>query len=347
MSRKNILVVGAGLSGVTVAYQLIKKNVNITLIDNQINHSSIVAAGMINPLVFRRMNKSWRADEFIPYLHSFYREVEAVTGVSFFHPIKIRRMFSSEQERNYWLEKQSTKEYQLYMAPITKEDDNYTKAKNQFGSGRVQNASYVDTSLFLNGIKAYISQNGTIQNEEFDYSQLKELKYKGVTYDDIIFCEGYLGKENPWFGQLPIGQTKGEVLVIKANSLPNNESVNRKCFILPLGNHHFKVGSTYEWNCTDTSITEKGKNAILEKISYLTDEKVTVIDQKAGIRPTSIDRRPLIGSHPEINNYHIFNGLGTKGYMISPLLSEEFTNYLLSGNPLNKEVDIQRFYQER
>lgn len=344
---KDVLIIGAGLSGISVSYQLIKTGIDVTLVDNQINFSSKVAAGMINPLVFRRMNKGWRVDDFIPYLQSFYSELEDVTSTKFFHPVKIRRMFSSEQERNYWLKRQNTPDYKAYMSPLTEEDDNYSKAKNQFGSGRVKNASYIDTVPFLSAMKDYISENGSVIDEAFDYSKLDGLNYKGKTYSDIIFCEGYLGKENPWFGDLPLNQTKGEVLVIKANSLPNDESVNRKCFILPMGNHEYKVGSTYEWHCADTSITEKGKNEILEKVSYLTDEQVEVIGQQAGVRPTTKDRRPFLGTHPDHKNYHIFNGLGTKGYLLAPLLSYEFANYLLNDVALNEEVDISRFYPGR
>lgn len=344
---KNVLIIGAGLSGVTVAYQLLKKGAQITLVDNGVNYSSRVAAGMINPLVFRRMNKSWRADELVSYLNSFYRELENETEGKFFHPVKIRRMFSSEQERNFWLKRQFTSDYEPFMHVISADDEEYNKAKNQFGSGRVKQASHVDTIPFLSAMKHYFLKHGTVINEAFDYGQLDGLRYKGNSYTDVVFCEGYLGKDNPWFGNLPLNQTKGEVLVIKANSLPEDESVNRKCFTLPMGNHEFKVGSTYEWHCADLSITEKGKNDILEKVSYLTEEQVEVLDQQAGVRPTTLDRRPFIGTHPEFKNYHIFNGLGTKGYMLAPLLSEEFANYLLNDTPLNQEVDISRFYPGR
>ena len=76
MGKPKFLIVGAGLSGITVAIQLIRKGANVTLIDNGINFSSHVAAGMINPFVFRRMTKSWRVDDFIPNLKAFYRGME-------------------------------------------------------------------------------------------------------------------------------------------------------------------------------------------------------------------------------------------------------------------------------
>lgn len=346
-NSKSILVVGGGLSGVCVAYQLIRSGVHVTLIDSGENHSSVVAAGMINPLVFRRMNKSWRVDEFMPYLTTFYATLERETGTSFFHPVVIRRLFSSDQERTLWCERETTPAYENYMTPLTEEDLAYSETINPFGSGRVKNAFHISPIPFLRAMKNLIAARGALISEAFDYTQLSDTHYKEIAFDDIVFCEGYLGKKNPWFGELPLNQTKGELLTIRAESLPEHESVNRKCFVLPLGEHQFKVGSTYVWNTATTNITLEGRSEILGNLTYLTKEEVEILDQKAGIRPTTKDRRPLIGTHSSKKNYHFFNGLGAKGYMLAPLLSDEFCKYLLNGASIDPEVDLNRFTSKR
>jgi len=338
-----MLVVGAGLSGVCVSLQLLKRGCDVTLIDNQINHSSRVAVGMINPLVFRRMTKSWRVDEFMPYLKSFYKNLEKETNSSFFHAVPIRRLFSSEQEREFWLKKEKRDDFSDYMTLVDQSDYDYSAAKNPFGSGRVKESYFVDVDVLYKSASNYIKEKGSIVNEEFDFAKLHNSSYKGVSYDGVIFCQGYLNKDNPFFKDLPIDPTKGQVLTISSEEIPEDVSLNRKCFILPRGNKQFKVGSTYEWHNTTTNITEDAKNIILENLSYITEEKVKVVEQIAGIRPTVKDRRPTLGTHAEHPYYHVFNGLGAKGYMIAPLLSEEFVDYLLKGKELDKEVDIGRF----
>lgn len=343
MSQKPILIVGAGLSGLIIAYRLLAEKKHVIVFDNGVNFSSKVAAGMINPMVFRRMNKSWRADACMQELTGFYKEIEAKTESKFFHDITIRRMFSGEQERELWLSYQDLSEYQMYLERVTPEDDAYTGAINNFGSGRVKNASYVDTEAFLSALKSYVSAHGEIRQVPFDSNAIAGLIYQGISFESVIFCVGYNNLENPFFGHLPVEQTKGETLTIHSETLPEMESVNRKCFVLPLGNKQFRIGSTYVWNTPDLSPTEEGKAQILEHLSYLTTEKVTVIDQVAGIRPTTRDRRPIIGRHPEHDNLYIFNGLGAKGYMLAPLLSREFVAYLLENKPLDKDVDISRF----
>lgn len=343
MSDKHkFLIVGAGLSGLSVAVQLIRKGKAVTIVDNQSNICSRIAAGMINPLVFRRMTKSWRLDEFMPYLIEFYRDLEKEVGSAFFHPVKIRRMFSNDHERDLWLKKEEYEEFKPYMHPVTKEDLSYDKALNPFGSGRVKSSFYVDTPVFLDVVLSWVEESGTVIREQFDYSSLIDTTYGGEHYDAVVFCEGHLAKDNPWFKDVNLDQTKGELLTIKSMSMPEDESVNRKCFVLPIGNHLFKVGSTHDWNNPTTHITKEGREEILKNLSYITNEKVEVVEQFAGVRPTVVDRRPLIGAHPDKKDYYIFNGLGTKGYMLAPLLSLEFIEYLLDEKPLDKEVDVKR-----
>lgn len=343
MEERSYLIVGGGLAGLSLAYQLQKKTQNIVLIDRGENFSSRIAAGMINPLVFRRMTKSWRVDEFIPYLSSFYSEIEKETGSSFHHPIQIRRLFSSEQEHQFWLQRQESEPFTPYMEPITPEDMQYSGVKNEFGSGRVRSASYVDTGMFLNSLRAYLSDRITIRTEEFDFNDVNERTYKDIRFENLIFCEGYSGVSNPYFNWLPLHQTKGETLIIKSQTIPDDQSVNRKCFVLPLGGARFKIGSTYDWNNSTPEVTENGRRTLLHNLSYLIDEAVEVIGQEAGIRPTTEDRRPLIGTHPTHKHLHIFNGLGTKGYMTAPLLAREFADHLLLGHALHPEVRIDRF----
>jgi glycine/D-amino acid oxidase-like deaminating enzyme len=184
--------------------------------------------------------------------------------------------------------------------------------------------------------------------EEVNYSDFNTTttSYKNETYEKIFFCQGYTNAENPWFGSLPIQCTKGETLTIHSSELPEDVSLNLKCFILPIGNQQFKVGATYDWNSTDLTITEKGKAQLEAHLSTLTNDPYTIVEQKAGIRPTVLDRRPLLGKHAEFPNLILFNGLGTKGYMMAPLLANELLDHVFNHAPLDPEVNIQRFEKE-
>ncbi len=343
--NKNILIVGAGLAGSCLAHRLLHDGHQITIIDKGENHATSVAAGMVNPMVFRRMNKSWRLDEFITEANEFYLRLENKLDVTLYHPITIRRLFSSVQERDGWLEKQILPEFKNYLTPITEEDEGYDAANNQFGSGRVKKAFWIDSEKYYQSNLLYFQKNGMLLNETFSVKDFdpKEGVYKGKNYDHIVFCCGYQNKELPFFANLPIQQTKGQTLTISSIDIPENESLNRKCFILPIGNQTFRVGATYEWNDDSLSITEHGKEVLLSNLNVLGNYELKVLSQNAGVRPTVLDRRPIMGRHPEFSKLLIFNGLGTKGYMMAPTLSREFAAYLIDGEPLTKEVSIDRF----
>ncbi len=304
---------------------------------------------MINPIVFRRTTKSWRVDEFTPYLESFYKKIEALVGLNFFHPISIRRIFAHEQERNEWEKKQLQPEYSSYLNEISTEDNAFSNPKNNFGTGTIERAYYVSTVTFMEQAYRFLEEKNFIQYEEVNYSDFDTTttSYKDEVYEKIFFCQGYTNAENPWFGSLPIQCTKGETLTVHSTQLPKDVSLNLKCFVLPIGNQEFKVGATYDWNSTDLSITEKGKEQLEAHLKTLTDAPYTIIDQKAGIRPTVLDRRPLLGKHSEFQNLILYNGLGTKGYMMAPLLANELLDHVFNNSPLDPEVNIQRFEKEK
>lgn len=346
MKNNHFLIVGAGLSGCCIAMHLLQEGQRVTVIDNGRNVSSKVAAGIVNPIVFRRMTKSWRVDEMLPYCNTFYSNLSEIAGIKLNIPITIRRMFSSEQERNFWLTKEKWDDFSSYLTPVTDADLHFDDAINSFGSGRLKQTFYVLTEAFLNTVQHLITSNdkGIFIKTELDYSAINPEygTYNGMAYDGIIFCEGVSIKDNPWFKKLPINPTKGEIITIHSTFIPKDELLNRKCFLLPIGNNEFKVGSTYVWDTHDIAITTSGKQEITSNLSFLTDKNYTIINQEAGIRPTTRDRRPIIGSHQEFKKLHVFNGLGAKGYLLAPLLAKEFVDHMLTGAPLNSEVVINR-----
>ena len=343
--KKNILIIGSGLAGSCLAHRLLELGHYITVLDKGENHATSVAAGMVNPMVFRRMNMSWRLDEFLPEAKEFYVSLEKKLDSKLFHPITIRRLFSSEQEQNSWIEKQSLPEFENYLTPISEEDEKFDGAINQFGSGRVKNAFWIDSEKFYCSNLAFFEKRGMLVKEAFSINdfEAKEGVYKGTKFDHVVFCCGYQNKDLPFFAELPIQQTKGQTLTISSSQIPENESLNRKCFVLPIGNQQFRVGATYEWNNDTLTTTEEGKELLLFNLKVLGDFQAKILSQKAGVRPTVLDRRPILGQHPEFSKLFIFNGLGTKGYMMAPTLSREFANYLIDGITISKEISSERF----
>jgi len=110
-----------------------------------------------------------------------------------------------------------------------------------------------------------------------------------------------------------------------------------------MGEDRYLVGSTYEWTDKTNTPTPEAKSELLEKLERLISCEFEVIDQRAGIRPTVVDRRPLVGQHPSHNSIYVLNGLGTRGVMIAPKAAKVLYKHLEQGVALEKEISIARF----
>ncbi len=89
------ILVGQGIAGTVLAYSMIKEGLRVLIIDDQsLSACSRVAAGNFNPIVFKRLVKSWMADELIPFADQFYTEAEEFLGQRFYWKkeiVKIRK----------------------------------------------------------------------------------------------------------------------------------------------------------------------------------------------------------------------------------------------------------------
>jgi len=160
---------------------------------------------------------------------------------------------------------------------------------------------------------------------------------------NIVFCEGHKIKYNPYFNFLPIRGSKGEMLIIKAPLLQENEIIKGPIFIVPIKNDLYWVGANFDNTYVTLNPTEKSKNWILEKLNKIIICSYKVIEHKAHIRPTVADRKPIIGTHKEFKNLHVLNGLGSRGILSAPLLSNWLYQSIQSNEKIPIEVNISRF----
>ena len=343
------IIIGQGLAGSIVSSLLLDKESSLLVIDNNLHYSSsMVAAGMYNPIVFKKINKSWKTDELLPAADVYYRKMEKLLNTFFYHKRNIIRFFSSIEESNNWSARSGEIGFEKYLNDDELQEVKLLPINNAYGYGSVKQAGYLDISLFLTSYRKMLIEQELIKNEVADYSSITfnndAVTLNGYEAKNIIFCEGYQSVNNPYFNALPFNVAKGEVLTITCKSLGDiKHTLNKGFFILPVGNNTYKVGATFEWRDKDHIPTEKGRKELTDKIDKLLNVPYEVVEHKAGIRPTVKDRRPLLGQHPQHKQLSIFNGLGTKGVMIAPYFANQFVKFLLEGSPLDSEVNISRY----
>lgn len=346
MKELDYILVGCGLAGIAFCEQLHANNKTFVVFDDLTQQSSVVAAGLYNPVVLKRFTEVWRAKEQLALALPYYQSLEKKLHVKLDYALPIYRRFASIEEQNEWFTASDKPNLEFYLSSKLIKNDNLNILA-PLGFGNVLQTGRIDTRLLLMCYKEELKKKNNYLSETFDYSDLKienhSIEYKNLIAKKIVFAEGFGMVKNPFFNHLPLREAKGEVITIHAPDLKLNFVLKSSIFVIPEGNDLYSVGATYNWEDKTHELTVKAKNELLLQLKDLISCDFKVVEQRAGIRPTVKDRRPLVGTHSLYNNVAILNGLGTRGVMIAPFVAKQLFDYLECDTPLDGEIDIKRF----
>ncbi len=344
MNKPDQLIVGWGLAGVIMAWQSYFHKKSFLVFDSTVNTTTTAAAGIVNPIVFKRLTKSWQATVLMPFAENFYKEIESLLLTEIIQKKHIFKVFSSFEDENNWAAKQNDESFKSFLVPLKDYAINGVEAP--YGYGEVRTFGNLNTKLFLEASKLFFQKKGMVfVNQKLDFNLLDPVHstYDDHKYENIVFCEGVDVDKNPLFQYLPLKPTHGEVITIETDDFQFTDILNKNMFVMHIEKNLFKVGATYNWDLKEPTTTEGGKSELIKKLASFTNFKYKIVDHQAGIRPTVKDRRPLIGQHPKHDNIYIFNGLGTKGVMIAPYYSKQLFDKVYQNLELHNEVDISRY----
>jgi glycine/D-amino acid oxidase-like deaminating enzyme len=341
--KVDYLIVGQGIAGTFLSYQLMAANKKIKVIDAGFERSSSwVAAGVINPLVLKRLTITWRADEFLKYNQLFYSGLESFLGKQYYFQSPLFKLIKSEDEKHFWKHRYEKASLEPYLNLQLKETEKSDIFSSNFSLGEVKNCAWLDLKTLMSDYREYLKSNQLLVEKEFDFNALDGNQYESIEFEKLVFCEGAAVVSNPYFRELPFSLNKGELLTIKAKELKVDSILKKKVFILPLGDDNYKVGATYGWKWNDHLPSSEKREQLISFLKEIITVDFEIMDHEAGIRPAVKDRRPLLGKHSNYP-YYIFNGLGSRGAMMAPLLSQELIEFIEKGKKLHPETDINRF----
>lgn len=346
------LIVGQGLAGSLLGYELFKSGYEVKIIDDGFkNCASKMAAGIINPITGQRIVKSWKIDQFLPLAQCFYKRIEKELSLSCYKEYEVLRVIRNDFEYAQYKRRKEDKGYMSYLDEYFESGSFYGILKDYWGSFVIQQAAQVDISSLLLKINEFFKTQNRIEEGKFDYSGLQfcdgVIFYQNCYYKKVIFCEGAGVLGNPWFKDLNWNFAKGEIVTLKLleeEKQLNNRILNAGKWLLPLGNGMYKAGSNYIWNDLDYSVTQLGREAILNAIfeEVLVSNRFELLKQEVGIRPATRDFRPYIGFHKEYTQLGIFNGFGSKGVLMIPYYINQLIDYFEKGLSMDSEVSIDR-----
>lgn len=311
--------------------------------DPEKNRCSRVAAGMFNPFASKGLIKTWLAEPTFSSLHSFYPAAEKLLNARFFYPQLIYRPFLTIEEQNNWLAQTSDPSIQAFVESTHTQSVFGNHIHDPLGGIVAKRGGYVDAPLFLEAVKRWLLENESYAGKPLIINELQEkddiVHYQNLEAKKVIFCTGISG-DLPW---LPVIKLKGEVLLATFSQeldLIYNRGVYAVATRQPTV---YKAGSTYQLKNVAEGITEAGRQELEAKMNQLFKVTYKITGHEWGLRPTTIDRKPILGAWPGHENRIIFNGLGTKGVSLAPYFSSLLADWLEGQTEINKEVNITRF----
>ena len=335
-----------GVAGGSLAKTLIDGGADIVVVNHEdTSSSSNVAAGLLNPITGRKFSLTWEAVNVFNKLDAFYSKIQTDHNTTFFHRMPIYRICASMRELNDWSAKAGEPDYSDFVAAGFEPDPAILDA--QWGTIGTSKGGYVNIPVYLELIKKelgdrYIAVDSLLKTDEIVVNK-SFVEWNGLRAKQLILCEGYLAYQEKFFGHLPFTPMKGEILELDIPGLYRDRILIRSGFIVPFGEDIFLGGATYDWRNVNANPTSEAREQILERLSGYIKLPIEVVGHRAAVRPAIKDRKPVIGTHHSYRNVHLFNGMGSKGTSLSPFLADKLVGFLLGGDKLPEEVDLNRF----
>ena len=345
MKQVDYIIVGIGIAGITLCERLDALGRSFVVFDPGDMNATVIAGGVVNPVVLKRFTPVWRALEFIEVARPFYTQLNEKLNGRFLEKKPLYRIFANAEEQNDWTIAGDSPVLTPFLSSEVVRNV-YANVKAPFGYGEVHNSFNIDTTALIREYRRYLSETYRLLEERFDHDQLqtspREHLYGEYSAKHIIFSEGTSVIKNPNFTYSCLIPKKGEYVVIRSADLKCDAVLKGPYFMIPKGNDLYQVGATFAHGDFNRENTEQGRTMLAKAIKKMISCEFEIVEQTHGMRPTVKDRRPVLGSIRE-DGLFFFNGLGTRGLLMAPLLSRWLIDHIENKAALPSEVNIRRF----
>lgn len=357
-SNFDFCVFGAGLAGISVAQKLLDKGASVYLIDiNQIaSGASGTPLGLVNPATGRFGTKTWRAEECFEAISSGLEYIQSKTPVQFYkntgilRPAQDAKMASRMKENTIeqhwpdgwcqWLDKSDVHSINPDLNCVD-------------GGMWLPEGLTVNVEVYLKTKVEYLKKKGLKVSENTGYTIQKErnrfkikLDEKLLGADSVIYATGNETKEIEDWKFLPVHSIKGQLAIFKSPKAADFDySISALGYIASISKSLFIAGSTYEHKFDHKTPDKEGLEYLIKRLGKVYPalfKDAELVNQWAGVRASSPNRKPFVGQHPEIGNMYVFAGLGSKGLLYSEYLGTKLADFITQSAPIPKEVSLDR-----
>ena len=366
----DVVVVGGGAAGCSVAYHLSLAGVKTTIIEDKSigSQASGFSAGGLNPLqghgvpgplgplsiesfqMHRDLYGALMADTGIDYqwrtvsqLNTAFDEKELPELRETYEIFTAAEGFGAS-----WLDPKELKELEPRLAP--------NMIRGVSTSGTVSLDSYKYTLALAQAAEKLGAtvHPDTAQGLELSNGRITEV----LVGDTQISCQYVVLAMGPWSRSaepwlnlyLPVDPLKGEILRLELPGRPLGQDIlGCGAYLRPKPDGLVWCGTTEEWRGFDREPSDSARKTILDGVVKLIPDiaGASLVQHTACLRPVTPDWLPIIGRAPGCDNVYLATGAGKKGILLSPAMGKAVAD-LITEDATDLPIgpfDPQRFAQ--
>ena len=374
----DVVVIGAGVVGCSVAYYLAREGINVTLLEQESISSgaSAHATGSLSLLgaEFSPGASFQIARASYSEFQQIVPELESATGMDLLYQrrpslrlalddeeadlIRSLMVWQQPHVKMHWIDTQEVHSIEPRLSPsiigAVYEDESAQLDSYRLNLALAQAAELKGANILYREVTGLISSGPTISGVKTASGD--------INCGTVVIAAGAWSRAfAPWLGfPVPILPMKGERLLLNhpGEPLPVLISSPKRGHMISRMDGFISVGSTggrdydrkelFLGEEFDRQLTETARLELLQRaIDVFPDlERAELVQQLAGSRPLSPDGKPIIGPVPGLESVLLATGHATKGIHLGPITGRIITDYICHGST-RVVSDMSQFLPDR
>ena len=335
----DVIIVGQGLAGTTLAWHLLERGLNILILDAKLASASSVAAGLVTPVTGQALRCAPGFARDLRRAAAFYKGIEALVKHRLWYEQEALRVAQTPKQHARLLDRVNSGAPGLGPSATPPAPT----LGNILGYAAMPDAARLDVPAYIECSAREFATHDIVRPVRINPAEVvvasNHVEAAGLRARHLVWCGGFHDHDNPWLPDLALSPAKGEIIELQAHDHDARDFESR---VVHCAGHWLvpgkepgamSIGATYDHQDLTPAPTAGGRNALVARAEELLSVPFSVTDHLAGIRPVSADRKPVVGRHPVHKRILVLNGLGSKGVLWAPREAERVCGMLRGTAP--------------
>jgi glycine oxidase len=343
-----ITVIGAGIVGLSVAYELASRGATVRILDARGpgQGATWASAGILAPFIEAHAEPLLRLA--VASLNEYDSFVDRVT-VDSDQLIEYQRSGTLQVALNAD-ESQRLSQAASRLAGAQVEHqllDAAAARRLEPALGDIVSALHVSKHGYV-GVRSLVSalvEALTERDVTVEEAQVQDLQSEAANADGVVVAAGSWSQDLSVQGKnIPVRPIRGQILHLRLPRPPASRVIwGERCYLVPWEDGSVLVGATSEDVGFDERATTAGVRMLLDRgIELLPELNVAFFDEvRVGLRPATPDELPIIGRSSTMPGVVYATGHYRNGVLLAPFTAVAVADLLLEGRERAELTDVR------